>query len=678
MWEVDDVSPPVDSSDRLDSWKEIAAHLKRHVRTVQRWAKDENLPVHRHPHKKLGSVYGYKSELDAWWQNAQAALMEKALQEDQVAPLETDDAEPRNEEESRRPAGLMMALAAGLTAVAILGLVLVLVLSRPAPVSVASISLITRDLFWKSSMASDGMRAYYTQWISGRAALMSIPLAGAGLPTELPVALDSYKVLAVSHSGTQVLLAQSRFGEPGQAMVRSFSDRGLHKLVGVAASCAAWSPDDEWIAFCNGKHVFRIKDGGKPEKLAAFRGVPISIAWSPDGKLLRVLQTTAPPPAPSRRDADSVWLSQLDPASGSVASIELPEGARNDCTGSIAWIDGSFAFASQCLDSSNLWVMSETRSLFRKKGWSKLGIGFGRIMQIAPAGEDQELLLLAEESGPVQLARYEGATRMTAVEVGQNAVELDYSRDGHWVTFVEYPQRTLWLSRAGGTERRQLTFPPLRAQLPHFSPDGKTIAFSGRMPGTSWQVHLIGVDGQGLRKPASGVSDQGSPTWSPDGKELVFGDIEADQPDSHFIRRVDLHSGKMTNVPGSAGLRTARWSPDGRFIAAIRYPRQELLLFDVATSKWKPVAAGVAGDTLNWSADSRFLYFNFPFDPHSGIYRHDLKKSSTEPALRYTFFRKTPDVMGDTSGFSIAPDGSIILSGSMQSSRIYKVRLSGE
>jgi TolB-like protein/Tfp pilus assembly protein PilF len=53
-------------SDHLDSWKEIASYLNREVRTLQRWEKRENLPVHRHRHDTLGSVYAYKSELDAW------------------------------------------------------------------------------------------------------------------------------------------------------------------------------------------------------------------------------------------------------------------------------------------------------------------------------------------------------------------------------------------------------------------------------------------------------------------------------------------------------------------------------------------------------------------------------------------------------------------------------------
>src|ERR1700676_703708 len=52
--------------DRLDSWKEIAAYLYRDVTTVQRWEKREGMPVHRHVHDRMGSVYAFRAELDAW------------------------------------------------------------------------------------------------------------------------------------------------------------------------------------------------------------------------------------------------------------------------------------------------------------------------------------------------------------------------------------------------------------------------------------------------------------------------------------------------------------------------------------------------------------------------------------------------------------------------------------
>jgi len=66
---------PLDSQHqdgRLDSWKEIAAFLRRGVRTVQRWEATEGLPVHRHQHAKLGSVYALKSEVAAWWESRES------------------------------------------------------------------------------------------------------------------------------------------------------------------------------------------------------------------------------------------------------------------------------------------------------------------------------------------------------------------------------------------------------------------------------------------------------------------------------------------------------------------------------------------------------------------------------------------------------------------------------
>ena len=66
---------PVDamSDRRLDSWKEIAAYLGRGVRTVQRWEREEGLPVHRLAHAERGSVFADPAELTEWWKSRQIA-----------------------------------------------------------------------------------------------------------------------------------------------------------------------------------------------------------------------------------------------------------------------------------------------------------------------------------------------------------------------------------------------------------------------------------------------------------------------------------------------------------------------------------------------------------------------------------------------------------------------------
>src|SRR5260370_37451275 len=73
------LSADIPEDDHLDSWKEIATYLKRDVRTLQRWEKRENLPVHRHRHDRLGSVHAYKSELSAWSLNRQLSPLPQAV-----------------------------------------------------------------------------------------------------------------------------------------------------------------------------------------------------------------------------------------------------------------------------------------------------------------------------------------------------------------------------------------------------------------------------------------------------------------------------------------------------------------------------------------------------------------------------------------------------------------------
>lgn len=81
-------------AERLDSWKEIAGYLGRSVRTVQRWERQEGLPVHRLQHDRLGSVYALPAELDAWWEARRVGL-----------GAEPADGEPASPEGDQPPGG---------------------------------------------------------------------------------------------------------------------------------------------------------------------------------------------------------------------------------------------------------------------------------------------------------------------------------------------------------------------------------------------------------------------------------------------------------------------------------------------------------------------------------------------------------------------------------------------
>src|SRR3954463_6277435 len=80
-----------DSGDRLDSWKEIAVYLNRDVTTVQRWEKREGMPVYRHVHERMGSVYASQAELDTW---ARSRNLRGAQQNGNSVPSPNPPAQP--------------------------------------------------------------------------------------------------------------------------------------------------------------------------------------------------------------------------------------------------------------------------------------------------------------------------------------------------------------------------------------------------------------------------------------------------------------------------------------------------------------------------------------------------------------------------------------------------------
>jgi tetratricopeptide (TPR) repeat protein len=124
--------PELSDSDRLDTWKEVAAHLRRSVRTVQRWEREEGLPVHRHLHEKLGSIYAFRSEIDQWWGTRGSALQESGSH--RITLKESADEGPRTTISERlgpvHPRAL--AIAAGMVAAVLVGVGLPRVLIRPA------------------------------------------------------------------------------------------------------------------------------------------------------------------------------------------------------------------------------------------------------------------------------------------------------------------------------------------------------------------------------------------------------------------------------------------------------------------------------------------------------------------------------------------------------------------
>ena len=239
---------------------------------------------------------------------------------------------------------------------------------------------------------------------------------------------------------------------------------------------------------------------------------------------------------------------------------------------------------------------------------------------------------------------------------GIDAEGVSFSRDGHWAAWVT-PDGGLWRSRADGTEKLQLTFPPLWAALPQWSPDGKRICFARLEAGAPTRLMLISAEGGPSQEALPG--DEGSQVdgeWSPDGRRLAFGRLASGGPQDHdiTIQIADLETGQITAVPGSKGLFSPRWSPDGRHLAALWHDSLRLLLYDFASQRWRPLVERTYVGYPAWARDGASLFVT----EDGRRVRYRIADGRKEVVHSFAGLRQINRLLGPWVGH--APDDSIL------------------
>jgi Tol biopolymer transport system component len=288
----------------------------------------------------------------------------------------------------------------------------------------------------------------------------------------------------------------------------------------------------------------------------------------------------------------------------------------DECCGNWAPDGKYFVFESE----GQLWAMREGASLFGKvREPIRLTTGPMNVVAPLPSADGKKIYGVAVQPRG-QLVRYDGKTgQFVPFLSGISASDVDFSRDGKWVTYVVFPEGTLWRSKVDGSERLQLTLPPMEVSLPRWSPNGKRIAFVGQVVGKPVKLYMVSADGGTPSQAIPGDRNEGEGSWSPDGNSVAFAPWHWLEGNT-AIYFLDLKSGQVTTLPGSEGHFSARWSPDGHHLAALRADSTEtLMLFDFETRKWEELAKSAAYP--NWSRDGRYIYFEDPYTNEPALYR---------------------------------------------------------
>lgn len=457
-----------------------------------------------------------------------------------------------------------------------------------------------------TSLVTDGARVYFTEYRNGQVVLAQAAAAG-GETVLITTPFSGANILDISPNGAELLVASGiALTEEEHPLLAVPVLGGSPRRLGTVSSYggAAWSPDGRRIIYIHGSHLYLANsDGTEPRDLVTLDKRISYPRWSPDGKLLRF--TVGTPHEEAKR---ALWEVNAD---GSNLHPLLPgwDDSFSACCGN--WTpDGKYyVFQATQNKSTQVWALPEPGGLFAGAKPEPVQLTNGPLNYHFPVpSRDGGKIFAVGVQERVELISYDTVTKQFVPYLKDlSAEQLDYSKDREWVTYVTYPEGDLWRCKLAGSARLQLSFAPLQAALPRWSPDGKRIAFAGKLPGKPWKLYLVSSEGGAPQQLMPEERTEFDPNWSPDGNTLVFGNFT-----TLSINLLDLRTRQVSLLPGSDGLFSPRWSPDGRYIIALPRAAESLMLYDFQTQKWTEITRAKVLWPL-WSRDGKYIYFDLAF-----------------------------------------------------------------
>ena len=555
-------------------------------------------------------------------------------------------------------------------------------LRSPLPLPrVLSITQLTNDSLPKDGLVTDGPRVYFSETVGERYVLSQVSATGGDI-ARIATPFANTFVHDVAPSRSEILV-DSFSGEGGivtggeaplwAVPVPAGSPR---RLGDFSASDAAWSPDGQQLAYTSVHDLYLAnRDGTQPRKLAHLPGYPYSPRFSPDGATIRY--TVRDP----NTLAFSIWEVQRD---GTRPHALLPGFHQDPGEWRGKWTaDGRYYFFSALRNGrSDIWVLQEKLGLLHKRNPNPIPITSGPISYDypAPSLNGNRVFAIGQQSR-AELQRYDLRTHNFQPYLsGISAGQIDVSKDGQWIAYVAYPENTLWRSRMDGSEKLQLTYPPLVAAMPRWSPDGKQIAFTGPLPGKTMKVLTISTQGgTPTELLPEDKNTEDDPTWSPDGKTMIlaiyppqgFGGSTGD----YSIQQLNLQARKTSTLPGSSGLWAPRWSPNGRYISAFTTDDSKLMLFEVSTGQWSQLSTQKEMNYPNWTPDSAYVTYEEDGEDGPELVRVNIASHKKERVLGLKDIPRVSLSISSSPWNGVAPDGSPLIMRDVGNREFYSLEL---
>lgn len=517
---------------------------------------------------------------------------------------------------------------AGALAVVSLLLTIYIVVRGPArkPYRVAQVTfsghVLTNDLDVEnfSSSASDGTRVYFSHMDNGNPVLAVALVANGEISDfNLPSEISAPLIGSLSPDGSQLVVRSHLQADPEQPLwIVPTLGGNARRVPNVLAHDATWMPDGHHLLVANGNNLSVVsEEGGDLRKLVSTPGLAFWLRWSPDGK--RVRFTVRDP----ERQTSELWEAWAD---GSHLHPLLPGWSQpaSECCGSWTSDGEEFVFQSSRGGHPNIWAL-------REKPWYLAGrephqITNGPLDYAAPStAPGSERIFFIGNTAQFELLRaVPKSPSFTGIDQNLSAAALaQYSPDGKWVAWLNAADNSLWRSRTDGSERVELAGPPLRTIFTmRWSPDDRQLAVMAEVPGKPWKIYLIDADGGKLDPILNEDRNEADPSWTPDGKSIVFGrpPDRMDNSQPKAIYELSLETKALTEVPGSRGLFSPRLSPDGRYLVAMPMDQHALLLLDRTSGHWTTLTTDGVGDPT-WSHDGRYVYYQDFLAAGKPIYR---------------------------------------------------------